>query len=66
MESKGVVRRVIEKDGTLLVSFPRHDGYFRVPDNVKERILKAHQDQEEISFTFDGDLNILEVSSESR
>jgi hypothetical protein len=69
LESKGVVRRIIEKDGTLLVSFPKHAGYFRVPDfagtpEMKERILKAQRDREEISFTFDRNLNILQISSE--
>lgn len=50
LESKGVVRRIIEEDGTLLVSFPNHDGYFRVADSanmpaLKERILKAQRDK---------------------
>jgi len=66
LESKGVIRRIIEEDGTLLVSFPNHDGYFRVSDSarmpeLKEQILKAHRDNEEISFTFDKNLNILKI-----
>ena len=67
LESKGVVRRIIDRDGTLLVSFPNHDGYFRAPDStrmleLKERTLKAHRDQEEISFAFDRNLNVLQIS----
>ena len=69
VESKGTIRRIIEEGGTLLVSFPNHDGYFWVTDQapgLKERILKAQQNREEISFTFDNKLNILKVSSGPR
>jgi hypothetical protein len=69
VESKGTIRRIIEEGGTLLVSFPNHDGYFRVTDQapgLKERILKAQQNREEISFTFDNKLNILKVTSGPR
>jgi hypothetical protein len=66
LKSKGVVRRIIEEDGALLVSFAHHDGYFRVSGSglpeLKERISKAQRDHEEISFTFDKDLNILQIS----
>jgi hypothetical protein len=67
LESRGVIRRIIEEDGTLLVSFSNHDGYFRVPDSarmpeLKERMLTAQRDNEEIFFTFDKNLNILQVS----
>jgi hypothetical protein len=70
LESKGVVRRIIEEKDTLLVSFPNHDGYFRVTDSasappLKERIFKAQQAKEEISFTFDKKLNILKISGPS-
>jgi hypothetical protein len=67
MESKDIVRRTIEEDGEFLVSFRTHDGYFRVPDSanaadLKRRILKAERDQEEVSFAFDRELNILKIS----
>lgn len=67
MESKGVVRRIIEEDGGFLVSFSNHDGYFEVSGSagtreLKERIRKAHRDREEITFSFDRDLNILQIS----
>ena len=67
MESKGIVRRIIEESGALLVSFPNHDGYFRVPESadmpeMRQRLLKAKRDNEEISFTFDKMLNILKIS----
>jgi len=52
----------IEERGTLLVSFPKHDGCFRADAQaLKERVLKAQGDKEE-SFSFDRDLNILTIS----
>lgn len=67
LKSHDAVRGIIEEDGALLVSFWSHDGYFRVLDSANkaaltERILKALRDKEEISFTFDKELNILEIS----
>ncbi len=61
MESRDIVRRTIEEDGKLLVSFHKHDGYFRASGSIKERILKAERDKEEISFSFDRELNILKI-----
>jgi hypothetical protein len=66
LRSKGVVRRTIEEDGALLVSFLNHDGYFRILDcrkkpALKERIVEAQRRNEEIVFTFDRDLNILAI-----
>ena len=64
MESRDIVRRTIQEDGELLVSFHTHDGYFRVPASAKElkqRILRAERDKEKISFSFDRDLNILKI-----
>ena len=68
MESKDVVRRIIEEDGATLVSFQGHDGYFRVPNSagaadLKERLLQAQREKKEISFTFDRDLNILKINA---
>ncbi len=62
LESKGVVRGTLKEDGTLLVSFFNHDGYFRATwPSLKERIRRAERDKEEISFSFDRELNILKV-----
>jgi hypothetical protein len=66
LESKGTIRRIIEQGETLLVSFPNHAGYFRVTDSakapaMKERILEAQQNKQEISFIFDKHLNILKL-----
>lgn len=62
LESKGIVRRVVEEDGEFLVSFPGHDGYFNVPDAVlKQKILEAQEQKKEIAFTYDRELTILEI-----
>jgi hypothetical protein len=48
------------------VSFPNHDGYFRADEQaLKEGLLKAQRDKEEISFTFDRELNILKTSRDA-
>jgi hypothetical protein len=56
MESSDTVRRVLEKDGELLVSFSRHAAYYRVP--LKDaalcaQILEALKNGREIHFTQD-------------
>jgi hypothetical protein len=66
-ESKGIVRRVIEQDGGFLVSFPNHDGYFKIPESdqaadLKQKIRGAQDSKEEISFVFDKELNILKIA----
>ena len=64
MESKGVIRKIFEENGKLLVSFPTHDGYFQVPvtDTATcSKIKDAQAKKAEISFTFDKDLKILSV-----
>jgi hypothetical protein len=47
-----------------------HPADFRLPDTaanraLHERLLKAHREKEEISFTFDKDLNILTIANGS-
>ncbi|MBI3441961.1 MAG: hypothetical protein HY052_09235 [Proteobacteria bacterium] len=66
LESKGVVRRIIEEEGEFLVSFPNHDGYFKVPVSdqapvLKGKVMKSKADNKEIVFTFDQKLNILKI-----
>ena len=64
LQSKGIVRNVIEKNGQLLVSFPSHDGYFHVPLGNAElcaRIIESRDKKTELSFTFDRDLQILSI-----
>jgi hypothetical protein len=56
------VRRVVEEDGAFLVSFPSKNGYFKVPEkNLQARIRTAMESQQDISLTYDSDLNILTI-----
>ena len=66
VESKGIVQKVIDKNGEFLVAFPDHDGYFQVPESslapeLKEKIFSSQNDEKEITFVFDKELNILKI-----
>jgi hypothetical protein len=62
LESKGIVRRIIEDQNKFLVSFPTHDGYFYVDDQaLRVQIRKAYTEGREIAFTFDPTLKILSL-----
>jgi len=66
LQSRSVVRRIVEQGGEFMVSFHTHNGYFFVapsPDApaLKERLWKSQREQEEITFTFDRNLRILEI-----
>lgn len=61
LQSKGIVRRIVERNGETLVSFPNHDGYFHVAGEIKQKVLAAHALGREITFTYDHALNIVEV-----
>ena len=65
-ESRGTVRKILEEDGEFLVSFPSHDGYFKIPPSpaaaeLRKKIFTAQKEKEEISFTYDKELNILDI-----
>ena len=65
MHSKGAVRRIIEEEGELLVSFPNHDGYFTLPpgdDALKAKAVESQEKGKEVVFTFDRDLRILSIT----
>lgn len=62
MESRDIVRRLIEKDGSLLVAFHGHAGYFQIP--LADAVLCAKiRDAlgKEVFFAFDKDLKISSV-----
>jgi len=62
LQSKGVVRRIVKDHDRFLVSFPKHDGYFHVDDEIlREKIRKAHSESREVFFTFDPTLKILSL-----
>jgi hypothetical protein len=64
LQSKGIIRRIIEDKEKFLVSFPRHDGYFHADDqDLRDRLRKAQKEQVEVSFTYDPTLKILGLAS---
>jgi hypothetical protein len=63
LNSKGIVRRIIEDPKEFLVSFRTHDGYFHVEDETLcDQIRKAQHEGREVSFTFDPTLKILSLT----
>lgn len=62
IESKGIVRRIREDNEKFLVSFPAHDGYFNVKDQVlQQKIRQSNDEKKEITFSYDQDLTITDV-----
>ena len=64
IESKGVVRRIFEENGTVFVSFPNHAGYFEFPaDNadMRRKVTESRDLSREISFAFNREAKILFV-----
>ena len=56
MESSDTVRKVIEEDGRILVSFSRHAAYYSVPlaeAALCAKIREALKNGKEIHFTHD-------------
>lgn len=66
-ESKGVIRRIVERDGGFKVSFPNHSGYFSVAEGESRealiaRLRDAAQSGATITFRFDARLHITDIS----
>ncbi|MDE1152339.1 MAG: hypothetical protein PW788_07365 [Micavibrio sp.] len=66
LQSKGVIRKIVEEGDKFLVSFPNHSGYFKVADNEMSDFLRgmlknAYESGDEVAFMYDADLNITEV-----
>lgn len=66
MESTGVIRRIVERDGVFRVSFPEHAGYFYVAqgddaESITERLRAAAAAGTTITFRFDARLRITEI-----
>lgn len=62
MKMETTVSVVVEKGGRVLASFPMHDAYFTVPPHLVDILRAAQKDGREVSFTYDLDLNILDVA----
>ncbi|HRI76017.1 MAG TPA: hypothetical protein PLX33_03410 [Alphaproteobacteria bacterium] len=67
MESTGIIRRIVERDGVFRVSFPEHAGYFSIaPDTadaaaLEQRLRSAADTGATITFRFDARLRITEI-----
>ncbi len=61
-ESKGVVKKIVEKDGRVLVSFPNHAGYFKLPPDMLDLAVESREKGRELSFSFDRELNITKIA----
>ncbi|HEX2751563.1 MAG TPA: hypothetical protein VHP34_00345 [Alphaproteobacteria bacterium] len=66
-QSSGVIRKIVERDGRFMVSFPNHSGYFKVADGKQQdaliaRIRAAAESGVTLDFTFDKDFNIIDIA----
>lgn len=66
MQSIGVIRRIVERDGEFMVSFPEYAGYFSVAhgDTYEEmvaRLRAAAESGATITFCYDADHRIIDI-----
>lgn len=66
-QSTGVIRKIIERDGRFMVSFPNHSGYFKIAAGDRHealiaRIRAAAESGATLDFTFDKDFNITDIA----
>ena len=67
IEHKDFVRKITEDDGILYVSFQNHQAYFTLPKGADanpmiDRLEQSRKANEEISFSFGGDMTLISVS----
>ena len=58
LESKDIVRKIIERDGRTLVSFQNHAAYYTLPAELRAVAAASQEDGREVAFSFDKDLLI--------
>lgn len=61
-ESKGVVKKIVEREGRILVSFPNHAGYFKLPPDMLALAVESKEKGRELQFTFDRELHITAIA----
>lgn len=67
VETADIVHQITEKDdGTIMVSFLHHDGYFRIGDDaareaIKAQLARARDAGTEVRFIYDAQLHIRSV-----
>lgn len=57
-ESKDIIRKIVERDGRILVSFRNHAAYYALPSELRARADEAKEQGREVVFSFDKDLLI--------
>ncbi|MBL8714098.1 MAG: hypothetical protein JNM12_14480 [Alphaproteobacteria bacterium] len=58
VQSKDIVRKIVERDGRVLVSFQNHAAYYTLPAEFRAIAASSQQEGREVSFSFDKDLLI--------
>jgi hypothetical protein len=61
LKTQAYVRRMLEEDGKILVSFDKHNGYFTAAPDIAAALEQARAAHLLVHFTYDNDLNILGV-----
>lgn len=58
VESKDIIRKIVERDGRTLVSFRNHAAYYTLPAELRAIAAASQEEGREVSFSFDKDLLI--------
>ena len=61
-ESKDIVRKIVERDGRILVSFKNHAAYYTLPPEFRAIAASSQEEGREVAFSFDKDLLIQSLS----
>lgn len=57
-ENKDIVRKIVERDGRILVSFRNHAAYYTLPAELRTAAAASQEEGREVAFSFDKDLQI--------
>lgn len=57
-EAKDIIRKIVERDGRILVSFRNHAAYYTLPAELRSLANAAQEQEREVAFSFDKDLLI--------
>ncbi len=55
-ENKDIVRKIVEREGRVLVSFRNHAAYYTLPAEFRAIAASSQEEGREVSFSFDKDL----------
>ncbi len=57
-EEKDIIRKIVERDGRILVSFQNHAAYYTLPAGLRAIAAASQDEGREVSFSFDKDFQI--------